>query len=46
MKQTTEHANKVLEMREMGKREAEIYYKDMLNDKLNIYNKTMKNIKD
>jgi hypothetical protein len=33
-------------MKEMGKKEAEIWYKNALNEKYEAYTKTMKNVKD
>ena len=33
LKRTTEQANKINEMKEMGKKEAEFQYKKMLNEK-------------
>ena len=33
-------------MKELGKREAEFQYKNLVNEKLNEYKQSMKNIKD
>jgi hypothetical protein len=33
LKKTSEHFNKVSELKEMGKREAEIHYKQLFNQK-------------
>ena len=46
LKKTSEHFNKISEMKDMGKREAELQYKHMLNEKQNEYKLTMKNINE
>lgn len=46
LKKTSEHYNKISEMKDMGKREAELQYKQALNQKQTDYKVTMKNIKE
>ncbi|CDW90581.1 UNKNOWN [Stylonychia lemnae] len=46
LKKNSEHHNKISEMKDMGKREAELMYKQQLNDKQIDYKKTMKNINE
>lgn len=46
LKKTSEHYNKISEMKDMGKREAELHYKQLLNDKQAEYKQTQRNIKD
>ena len=46
LKKTSEHSNKVTELKEMGKREAEMQYKMIVNEKQAEYKHDMKNIKE
>lgn len=46
LKKTSEHSNKITEMRELGKREAEFEYKCVLNEKQAQHKSGIKNLKD
>jgi hypothetical protein len=46
LKKTSEHFNKITEMSDLGKREAEMQYKQTLNEKQIEYKNKMKNVKD
>ena len=46
LKQTSEHANKVLEMKEMGKKEAELNYKMIMSEKQEEFERKLRNMKE
>lgn len=46
LKKTSEHFNKATELKDMGKREAEMSYKLKLNEKQRDYENSLKNVTD
>lgn len=46
LKKTSEHYNKLTEMQDMGRREAELQYRMILNEKKNEYKQASKNVKE
>ena len=45
IKKSSEQNNKAVELKEMGKREAEIEYKEIVNDRQDDHRKAIKNYK-